>query len=212
MERTFNAETIKYIGRKVKICGWVNSLRSHGKIIFVDLRDMSGLIQIVFVPDLKSNIKNKKLKTYNSAELLKPEWVIEVIGEVNKRPKGMVNLKLVTGQIEIKAENLKIYSKAKTLPFSIQSDGYEIKEEKRMCYRYLDLRRKRMKRNLIMRQKVIQFMRDFLQEKDFVEVETPILTKSTPEGARDFVVPARLQPGEFYALPNLPNNINKCFR
>jgi len=212
MERTFNAETIKYIGRKVKICGWVNSLRSHGKIIFVDLRDMSGLIQIVFVPDLKSNIKNKKLKTYNSAELLKPEWVIEVIGEVNKRPKGMVNLKLVTGQIEIKAENLKIYSKAKTLPFSIQSDGYEIKEEKRMCYRYLDLRRKRMKRNLIMRQKVIQFMRDFLQEKDFVEVETPILTKSTPEGARDFVVPARLQPGEFYALPQSPQQYKQMLQ
>jgi aspartyl-tRNA synthetase len=197
MKRILNIETTKYLGKKVKVCGWVNSIRLHGKIVFVDLRDRSGLLQIVFA-------KNQKSKIYELAKELRPEWVIEVIGKVNKRPEGMRNPKIKTGQIEIEAENLEILSRAKTLPFSIETPGYEINEEKRLKYRYLDLRRERMRKNLEIRQKVIQFMREFLIKEGFIEVETPILTKSTPEGARDFLVPARLQPGKFYALPQSP--------
>lgn len=193
-KRTLNIETPRYIGKQVRVCGWVNSRRDHGKVIFIDLRDRSGLVQIVFSPDQKSKI-------YELAQKLRPEWVIEVIGEVSQRPKGMENPKIETGEVEIKAKKLQVDAEAKTLPISIDTDGYEIQEEKRLKYRYLDLRRQRLKRNLEIRQKTIQFMRDFLQKEGFLEVETPILTKSTPEGARDFLVPARLEPGKFYALP-----------
>ena len=195
MERILNKETIKYSGKQVKVCGWVNTRRDHGKIIFIDLRDRSGLSQIVFTPNCKM---------YDLAQKLRPEWVIELIGEVKKRPKGMENPKLGTGKIEIQAQDLKILSQAKTLPFAIDADGSDINEEKRLKYRYLDLRRQRMKRNLEIRHKVIQFMRNFLIERDFIEIETPLLTKSTPEGSRDFIVPSRLYSGKFYALPQSP--------
>ncbi|MCK4781453.1 aspartate--tRNA ligase [Candidatus Parcubacteria bacterium] len=192
MKRTLIIETIKNSGKQVKICGWVNSRRDHGKIIFIDLRDKTGLVQVVLSNSLES------------AQNLREEWVVEITGKVNERPKGMENSKAETGKIEIKAEKLKILSEAKTLPFDINTDGYKINEEKRLKYRYLDLRRHRLKKNLEMRHRVIQFMREFLIKQDFTEVETPILTKSTPEGARDFLVPARLQPGKFYALPQSP--------
>ncbi|MDI6591425.1 MAG: aspartate--tRNA ligase [Patescibacteria group bacterium] len=205
MQRVLNIKTTKYLSKKVKVCGWVNSIRSHGKIIFIDLRDRSGLVQIVFAPNLE-------LKIYELAQKLRPEWVIEVKGVVQKRPKGMENPKIKTGEIEIQAESLKVFSKAKTLPFPIDTLGYEINEEVRMKYRYLDLRRERMRKNLEVRQKVIQFMRDFLQKEGFIEVETPILTKSTPEGARDFIVPSRLQPGKFFALPQSPQQYKQLLQ
>jgi len=192
MKRILNAETIKHLGKEIKVSGWVDSVRSHGKIIFIDLRDISGIVQLVCSAETKG------------AKLLRPEWVVEVEGKVSKRPLKMVNPKLETGKIEISVESLKVLSKAKTLPFSIEGNGYEINEEKRLKYRYLDLRRARMRKNLQLRQKVIQFMREFLIKEGFIEIETPILTKSTPEGARDFLVPARLQPGKFYALPQSP--------
>lgn len=195
MERILSIETTKYIGEQVKLAGWVNSRRDHGKIIFIDLRDSSGLIQMVFGQEFEKDIV---------AQEMRPEWIIEVEGLVSKRPKGMINPKLATGNTEIKVKKLNVLSKAKTLPFSIENDGYEINEEKRLKYRYLDLRRKRLKNNLRNRQKVIQFMRDTLEKQGFIEIETPLLTKSTPEGARDFLVPARLQPGKFYALPQSP--------
>jgi len=198
MERIFNTETTKYLGKQVKVCGWVNSIRSHGKIIFIDLRDMSGIIQLVCGSDVAKEIR--------------PEWVIEVKGKVSNRPSGMVNPKIETGKIEVSIESLKVLSKAKTLPFSIEGDGYEISEEKRMKYRYIDLRRQRLKKNMIERQRVIQFIRDFLQKDKFVEIETPILTKSTPEGARDFVVASRLQPGKFYALPQSPQQYKQLLQ
>ena len=198
MERIFNTETIKYLGKKVKVCGWVNSIRLHGKIIFIDLRDVSGIIQLVSTSDIAKEIR--------------PEWVIEVIGKVSNRPPKMVNPKIETGKVEVSIESLKVLSKAKTLPISIEGDGYEINEEKRMKYRYLDLRRGRMKRNMIGRQRIIKFIRDFLQEDKFVEIETPILTKSTPEGARDFVVASRLQPGKFYALPQSPQQYKQLLQ
>jgi aspartyl-tRNA synthetase len=188
----------------VKVSGWVNKVRSHGKILFVDLRDGSGLLQIVFTP--------RDEKNYELAKTLRPEWVISVEGEIKERPKEMVNPKIETGKIELQAENLEILSEAKTLPFSIDTSGYEINEEKRLKYRYLDLRRERLRKNLEVRQKVIQFMREFLQKEGSLEVETPILTKSTPEGARDFLVPSRLQPGSFYALPQSPQQYKQLLQ
>lgn len=195
MKRVLNKELNKHIGKSVKLCGWVNSRRDHGKIIFIDLRDRTGLSQIVFT---------SKCEPCGLSEKLRPEWVIEITGEVKKRPKGMINPKLETGKVEIKAENLKILSEAKTLPFAIDTSGFEINEEKRLKHRYLDLRRGRMANNLRIRQKVIHFMRDFLIKQEFTEIETPILTKSTPEGARDFLVPSRTGSGQFFALPQSP--------
>lgn len=201
MQRTLNINTPQNIGEQIKLCGWVNTIRSHGKILFIDLRDRTGICQLVFTPE------NKDI--YKSGKKLKPEWVIEVIGKVGERPKGMENPKIETGKIEVVAQELKILSQAKTLPFSIESNGYEISEEKRLKYRYLDLRRKRLQRNLEVRGEVIQFMRTFLQRENFWEIETPMLTKSTPEGARDFVVPSRLQPGKFFALPQSPQQFKQ---
>jgi len=196
MKRILIKDTIKLQGEKVKVAGWVSIVRLHGKILFIDLRDASGFLQVVFTP------QNEKL--YELAKKLRPEWVVEITGKISERPKNMVNPKIETGQIEIQAEEMEILAKAKTLPFAIDNDGYEINEEIRMKYRYLDLRRERMRRNLTMRHKVIKFIRDFLSEKGFVEIETPNLTKSTPEGSRDYIVPSRLQKGAFYALPQSP--------
>ena len=190
MQRILNIEAVKYVGKEIKVCGWVNSRRDHGGIVFLDLRDRSGILQIVAIPGLVKDIKE--------------EYVLEIEGTIQKRPIKMVNPELETGEIELKAKNIKILARAKTLPFAIDAAGYEINEEKRLKYRYLDLRRKRLKKNLEMRKKMIQFMRDFLINEGFIEVETPILTKSTPEGARDFLVPSRLQVGKFYALPQSP--------
>lgn len=196
MKRTLSVETEKLLGEKIKLSGWVDSKRSHGKIIFIDLRDRLGITQLVFSPSCG--------EFYEEAKNIKPEWVIEVEGTVSERPEGMRNDKIESGNIEIKVETLKICSKAETLPFAIDTDGYDISEEKRLKYRYIDLRRSRMQRNLKVRQKTFHFMRDFLATEGFIEIETPMLTKSTPEGARDFLVPSRLQPGKFYALPQSP--------
>lgn len=195
-KRILSKEVSLRIGQKVKLAGWVDVRRDHGKIIFIDLRDKEGLTQLVFLPE------NKEL--YEKATSLRPEWVVLVEGEVKARPKGMINPKIATGEIEIAVENLEILSEAKTPPFDINTDGSQISEDKRLKFRYLDLRRERLKNNLILRDKVIQFMRQWLGKEDFIEIETPILTKSTPEGARDYIVPSRLEPGKFYALPQSP--------
>lgn len=194
--RTWNKEIINKVGKEVELAGWVATRRDHGKIIFIDLRDKSGISQLVFTPETS--------EIYKKAETLRLEWVIKIKGEVKKRPKGMENPDLETGQYEIVVNFLEILARAKTLPFDISTNGYEINEEIRMKYRYLDLRRERMKKNLKVRAQIIEFIRDFLTEKEFVEVETPILGKSTPEGARDYLVPSRLQAGKFYALPQSP--------
>ncbi len=219
MKRIFSSETTKYLNKEVRVCGWVQSIRSHGKIVFADIRDKEGILQLVFTP------KNEEV--YKIAQKIKPEWVISIEGKIQKRPKQMVNPKIKTGEIELQAQKIEIFSKAKPMPFPIDTLGYEINEEIRLKYRYLDLRRERLKKNLEIRQQTIQFMRNFLIEKGFLEVETPILTKSTPEGARDFLVPSRTYPGKFYALPQSPQQykqllmvsgiekyfqIAKCFR
>ena len=196
MNRTQIAETKNKIGESVEIFGWVHNRRDHGKIIFIDLRDRSGIAQVVFTPSGK--------EMYKIAEKLRSEWVLKIIGKVAERPAAMVNEEIETGKIEIQPESLEVLAEAATPPFALDTDGREIGEENRMKYRYLDLRRERMKSNLILRHRVIKFIRDFLDERGFLEIETPILTKSTPEGARDYVVPSRLYSGKFYALPQSP--------
>lgn len=196
MARLWIKDTLQYLNQEVSLYGWVNSRRDHGKIIFIDLRDKTGIIQLVFSPDKK--------EVYELADKLRSEWVIEIRGKVNARPKSMENAKLITGSIEIEVNSLQILTEAKTPPFDVSSDGKEIGEDLRLKYRYLDLRRERMRKNLNHRHQFIKFIRDYLTEKEFVEVETPELTKSTPEGARDYVVPSRLDSGKFYALPQSP--------
>ncbi len=203
MQRILVNETPNHVGQKVKVAGWVNVRRAHGKILFIDLRDRSGILQCVFLPNNK--------EAYDAAQELRTEWVVELIGEVVARPEKMINSEINTGTVELSVEQLIIVSKAQTLPFAIDTDGMEIGEELRMKYRYLDLRRQRLKQNLIMRHNVIKCIRDFLSQQGFIEIETPILTKSTPEGARDFVVPSRLQAGKFFALPQSPQQYKQLF-
>ena len=195
MERILISETKNNIDENVKIVGWANVVRRQGKIVFIDLRDKSGFLQCVFVPGNEA---------YEKVLDVRSEWVLEIDGKIIKRPEKMVNSKVETGHIELQAENLTILAKAETLPFDISTDGMEVNEEVRMKYRYLDLRRERLKRNLVMRHRVTKFVRDFFNNEGFIEIETPTLTKSTPEGSRDFVVPSRIQPGKFYALPQSP--------
>ncbi|PIP21654.1 MAG: aspartate--tRNA ligase [Candidatus Nealsonbacteria bacterium CG23_combo_of_CG06-09_8_20_14_all_40_13] len=196
-----NTECVKKIGEEVLLAGWVHIRRDHGKIIFIDLRDRSGLIQLVFNPQNSPNGKNDY---YKLADTLRAEYVIEVSGTVKKRPAGMENPKIETGEIEIEIEKLELLAKAKTPPFDLTKDTKDVDEELRMKYRYLDLRTSRVSKIIEMRHNVVKFIRDYLSNLDFWEIETPILSKSTPEGARDFIVPSRQQPGKFYALPQSP--------
>ncbi len=194
--RTPISETKNKVGETVELFGWVHTRRDHGKIIFIDLRDRSGLVQVVFTPG------NKEL--YEKGDSLRSEWVLKIIGKVAQRPTAMFNKEIKTGEIEILPETMEILGESTTPPFALDTDGREVGEDSRMKYRYLDLRRFRMRDNLVLRHKLIKFIRDYLDEQEFIEVETPILTKSTPEGARDYVVPSRLYPGKFFALPQSP--------
>jgi aspartyl-tRNA synthetase len=187
--RTLAGKTIECIGQEVHLQGWIHSRRDHGKIMFLDLRDRTGLVQMVSDKQT-ADVKN--------------EDVVEVIGLVKKRPDGMVNKNIATGTVEIEVKSITILGKAKELPFPIDTEGLDINEDIRMKYRYLDLRRPRLQRNIRMRSKIVDRIRQFLFSRDFLEIETPLLTKSTPEGSRDFLVPSRLQPGKFYALPQSP--------
>ena len=211
--------TINDLGKEVTLCGWVGARRDHGKLIFIDIRDRSGIAQAVFIP-------KESPQSYELAASLRSEFVIRLKGKVSPRPKGTVNPRIPSGEIEILALELEILNPSALLPFEI-SDTVEAGEEIRLKYRYLDLRRQAMSSNIILRHKLCQGMRKFLDSAGFIEVETPILTKSTPEGARDFLVPSRLNPGEFYALPQSPQlfkqllmvsglekyfQIAKCFR
>ena len=196
MERILIKDTMNNIGKTAQLAGWVNVRRDHGKLIFIDLRDRSGIVQMVITPETG---KARKI-----AETVRQEWVIEAVGLVSERPDKMKNPALETGGVEIKVAELKVLSPAETPLIDVFGKGDDIGEEMRLKYRYLDLRRPRLQKNLKNRHKIIKFIRDFLAKKDFTEIETPILTKSTPEGARDYVVPSRLHPGKFYALPQSP--------
>lgn len=191
MERILTSQVPEKIGETVKLAGWVHTRRNHGKLVFLDLRDRGGIVQVVF-------------KTSNEVDSVRPEWVVQIEGEVKKRPENMQNSELPTGLVEIAATKLTVLSEAKPLPFPIDTTGYEIEEELRLKYRYLDLKRPRLQRNIKVRSEYIKAVREYLFSKEFVEIETPILTKSTPEGSRDFVVPSRLYPGKFFALPQSP--------
>lgn len=183
-------------GAEVCLMGWVQYRRDHGGLIFVDLRDKAGLTQVVFSPDLAP-------EAHERAHILRSEYVIAIKGRVRPRPEGMRNPDMPTGEIEVVAHDWKLLNTSKTPPFPIEERS-EAGENLRLAWRYLDLRRPRMQANLMLRHKVAQTIRAYLDENGFVEVETPVLTKSTPEGARDFLVPSRLNPGQFYALPQSP--------
>jgi aspartyl-tRNA synthetase len=184
------------IGKRLSLCGWVYRRRDHGGLIFIDLRDRSGIIQVVFNPEISA-------ETHKKAQEIRTEYVIAVKGTLRRRPEGTENPELSTGTVELWAEELNILNLCKTLPFQID-ETEEISEILRLKYRYLDLRRPKMQKNFIIRHQVTLYIRNFLSKKGFLEIETPMLTKSTPEGARDFLVPSRLNPGLFYALPQSP--------
>tara|TARA_B100000949_G_scaffold233617_1_gene250509 strand:- start:1158 stop:2924 length:1767 start_codon:yes stop_codon:yes gene_type:complete len=205
------------LDKEITVCGWVATRRDHGGVIFLDLRDYSGIVQLVFHPDNKS--------IFQTAETIRNEYVLEASGIVSKRPQGTINNDLKTGKVEVNISSLKILNKSKTPP--IQINDAELNEEQRLQYRYLDIRSDYMQTNLRFRSKLIGLIRNFFYKKDFVEVETPILTKTTPEGARDYLVPSRIHANKFFALPQSPQlfkqtlmiggldkyfQIAKCFR
>jgi len=219
--RTHNCGQLRVddIDSEVTLMGWVQRRRDHGGLIFVDLRDRYGITQVVFNPDVDRD-------SHEKAALLRSEYVIAIKGNVSKRPEGTKNPNLATGEIEVLVKGLKVLNEAKTPPFPIEED-VDVAEDTRLKYRYMDLRRRRLQRNLILRNKAAKIIRDCLYNEAFLEIETPFLTKSTPEGARDYLVPSRVNPGNFYALPQSPQlfkqllmiagydryfQIVKCFR
>ncbi len=191
----------EHIGASVRLAGWVDRRRDHGGLIFIDLRDRAGTVQVVFNPEVSPS-------AHEVASGMRGEYVIGVTGEVGQRPAGTENPKLATGEVEVIAHSAEMYNAARTPPFYINEES-EVDEGLRLQYRYLDLRRSRMKDNVILRHRVVKFIRDYLDERGFLEIETPIMTKSTPEGARDYLVPSRLYPGKFYALPQSPQQIKQ---
>lgn len=211
--------TKKYLGTEVTLTGWVTTRRDHGDLIFIDLRDREGITQVVINSEFSRELHRK-------AESLRDEYVIQVKGRVGSRPDGTINKKLPTGEIEVVASELNILNASQTPVFEI-SDNLDVSEDLRYAYRYLDLRRPKMQRNIIRRHKVCKLIRDYFDHRGFIEVETPVLTKSTPEGARDYLVPSRVNSGRFFALPQSPQlfkqilmvsgvekyfQIAKCFR
>ncbi len=197
MVRTWIIDTSKHVEEEVKLQGWVHTRRNMGKLIFIDLRDQTGIAQAVFLPN-HQEVLAEAVKLGN-------EYVVEIIGKVNQRPAKQVKADSATGSVEIEVLDLKILSTAKTPPFEIEDEFKgEVNEELRLKYRYLDLRRQRLQKNLRLRSAYVQTLREFLVRQGFTEIETPLLTKATPEGSRDFLVPSRKYPGSFYALPQSP--------
>ena len=190
-----------HVGEKATLAGWVHRRRDHGSLIFVDLRDRWGITQVVLNPAASPNV-------HELAVQLRNEYVIRVTGIVGERPPGMRNPQMATGDVELVADSIEILNEAKTPVFYINQPA-DVDESLRLRYRYLDLRRESMQRNLMLRHRVVRFIREFMSERDFIEIETPILIKSTPEGARDYVVPSRVHPGKFYALPQSPQQLKQ---
>ena len=201
MKRTYIKELKDYVGQEVTIKGWVDTRRDQGKLVFLDFRDMTGYAQGVILPNATA--------VHSVGEKIRPEWVVEVMGKVNQRPEKNIQKEKQNGDIELEILSIIVLNEAETVPFDVKSDGQEIGEEIRLKYRYLDLRRPRLQRNLRMRDKVITFFREYMHQNDFVEIETPMLMKGTPEGSREYVVPSRLEKGKFYALPQSPQQFKQ---
>ena len=193
----------EHAGSSVTLAGWVHRRRDHGGLIFIDLRDRFGLTQIAINP------ANISAEMFKQAEALRSEFVIQVTGQVLVRPAGMANPKMATGEVEMLVESLTVLNPSKVLPFLVDEDGSDVDEALRLKYRYLDLRRERMTYNLTVRHKLIKFIRDFFDARGFLEIETPMLFKSTPEGAREYLVPSRVHPGQVYALPQSPQQLKQ---
>jgi aspartyl-tRNA synthetase len=189
------------VGKSVTLAGWVYRRRDHGGVTFIDLRDRFGIIQVVADPQITT-------EGHQDLHAVRMEWVVQVKGVVRRRLPGMENPKMPTGEIEIEVHQIKVLNPAKPLPFLVNSEE-DADEQTRLRYRYLDLRRERMRRNIELRHRVVKFIRDYLDQRGFIEVETPILFKTTPEGARDYLVPSRVHPGEFYALPQSPQQLKQ---
>ena len=189
-----------HAGQTVTLAGWVHRRRDHGGVIFFDLRDRYGIVQITINPNLSK-------ETLEVIADIRFEWVLQITGKVEKRPAGMENPKMETGEIEVIATEINVLNPAKTLPFMVSGEEQEADENTRLKYRYLDLRRERMSRNLILRHRVVKFMRDYLDKLGFLEIETPILFKATPEGARDYLVPSRVYPWTILCLASITSTI-----
>ena len=196
MARIHIIDSLQQIDQEIKVNGWVDVRRDHGKLIFLDIRDATGKIQVVVNPKVSED-------AHKAAENLRSEFVVAVTGKVNKRPEKLINPNLPTGTVELEATRLEIISEAAQLPFEI-TDTKKVNEELRLEYRYLDLRSERMAKNIRLRAKATALVREYMNKNGFIEIETPTLTKTSPEGARDFLVPSRMQPGKFYALPQAP--------
>lgn len=191
-----------HVNQQVTLAGWVHRRRDHGGVIFLDLRDRYGIVQVTVHPTLSK-------ETLDAVSNVRMEWVLQITGTVQKRPAGMENPRMPTGEVEVIAQSIQVLNRAKNLPFLVSGENDLPDENTRLKYRYLDLRRERMTRNMILRHKVVKFMRDYLDKQNFIEIETPILFKATPEGARDYLVPSRLYPGQFYALPQSPQQLKQ---
>lgn len=202
-ERTYIGELAAHVGKEVMIKGWVDVRRDQGKLIFFDFRDMTGYVQGVVLP--------AAMEAHEVGAKLRPEWVVEVKGKVNKRPDKNIQAEKQNGGIELEIVAIVVLNEAETPPFDVSGDGREINEDIRLKYRYLDLRRPRLQRNIRMRDKIISFFRDYMHKHRFVEIETPILMRGTPEGSREYIVPSRLEQGKFYALPQSPAAVQATF-
>ena len=191
-----------HAGQQVTLAGWVHRRRDHGGLVFLDLRDRYGIVQVTIKPDLPP-------ETLELVSNIRFEWVLQIVGMVERRPSSMENPRMETGEIEVIATQVVVLNPSRTLPFMVSGEEQDVDDNMRLKYRYLDLRRERMSRNMILRHRVIKFMRDYLDKQGFIEIETPILFKATPEGARDYLVPSRLYPGQFYALPQSPQQLKQ---
>jgi len=203
MLKTHNCAELRLsdAGKEVTLAGWVHKKRDHGGLVFIDLRDRSGLVQVTADPAVAD--------AYHVAEKTRSEFVLQISGKVRRRPDGTVNPNLPSGEIEILAESIVILNSSKPVPIPLDDDGSKTDESLRLKYRYLDLRRTRMQKNIILRHRTIKFIRDYLDRHGFLEIETPMMIKSTPEGARDYVVPSRVQAGKFFALPQSPQQLKQ---
>ncbi len=193
--------TASQLGQEVKLAGWVNRRRDHGGVIFVDLRDREGVVQVVIAPEQQ--------EAFKIAESLRSEFVVQVTGTVRKRPEGTINKNLKSGEIEVATQNIVILNKSEPLPFPIDDEYHDVGEDTRLKYRYLDIRRPEMLERLRLRNRITHYLRTFLDDQGFMDVETPVLTRATPEGARDYLVPSRTKPGNFYALPQSPQQFKQ---